>query len=307
MAKQKKKGHVAIPFLLALLLGIMVIGGIAMLLFRQLDRNNVPILQWQENVKKPTAADDMTILFVLDEETDGCQTTFLLTRLLPARKQVVFIGIPANMLTVMDGRQDTLEGFYRSGGIQSVETALKNETSITVDRYVILGSEGFQKICNIFGGVNYLVPNGVIGLPADAQAQYLGPAQIEKLITNLAYRDSKEFTHGESERSDVAADVMTEMLNQTDYERILDRLESNFNAVINLSETDISSADYAEHENALKYMLNYGDKIASFRIAIPMEGADGETFVLSSDFYSTVADLFEDTAETYAGSTAASE
>ncbi len=286
--KKKKKGHVAIPFLLTLLLGIVGIGGVAIYFFDMIGINKEHIVEWNSTVKTPTAEDNMTILFVLDEPDDSSPLTILMARLLPADKKIVFLSYPVNMLSVVEGRSDTLAGFYSSGGIKDLEAAIENEAGIATDRYVILDSEGFQKICNIMGGVYYLAPSGIKGFADSNAPQYLGPHQIEKLVTYPF------FEKGDIERSAITADVITEMCNvsDADRERLLASMDSNFKTVINMIDTDITSMDYNDHKNALKYMWTYGKEIASFRIITGTPGEEEDIFLLSDTFYSSVEEFF---------------
>jgi hypothetical protein len=292
--KKKKKGHVAVPFLLAFLLGIIGIGGVAYLLFNQLNGNEDVILKMNGSFSKPTEEDNTTLLFVLDEDSDPMPLTFLMARVLPAEKKIVLVSFPSNMLSVVDGKQDTLAGFYESGGIQRAKDAIATETQITVDRYIILDSETFQKICNIYAGVYYSVPAGTAGFTESTEPQYLGPAQIEKLLTYPM------FDQGESQRSAVAADMLCEMLNQTDYDRIVSSMDTNFKTLINMMDTDISSIDYSDKKDALKFMFTYGSSIASFRIATGTYDEEADKFILSSTFYDGMAEFFtsEETTET---------
>ena len=303
--KKKSKGHVAIPFLLTLLIGIVGMGGIAMYLFSHLSINQQTTVEWNSTVKKPTASDNMTILFILHEEEDPKPLTFMVARLLPAEKHVVFISFPANMLAVVDGRSDTLEGFFNAGGVVSVKQALENESKIQIDRYSILGSEGFQKICNIFGGVYYRVPTGIKGFEDTLAPQFLGPHQMEKLITYPF------FDQGESQRSATASDMITEMINVTDSdrERLLASMDSNFKQMINLMETDITAKDYNDHKSALRYMFTYGKSIGTFRLVTGSPGADdADVYLLSSDFYRSVQEYFtEDPQAAQAASADASD
>ena len=293
MAKAKK-GHVAIQFLLAFLLGIIGIGGVAMYIFNQISSGD-NIQKMPSSVVKPTAEDNSTLLFVLDEPNDTSPLTFMIARILPADKRIMLLSLPSNMLSIVDSKQDTLEGFYKTGGIQSVMDAIESEAKIKTDRYVILNSDSFQKICNIFAGVYYQIPVGTQGFADSSEAQYLGPSQIEKLITNPF------FEKGESQRSSIVADVICEMINQTDYDRIVASMDSNFRTLINMMNTDISSIDYSNNKNALKFMYTYGSKICTFRLATGTTSEDN-IFVLSSDFYDSIEEFFRDeTAEETTG------
>ncbi len=289
MEKKKKKGHVAIPFLLAFLLAILGIGGIAMYLFKQLDDDGNGIQKMPGTMTKPTSASDATLLFILDEPSKPEPLTFMLARIRPGEKEIVLIGLPDNMISVVDGRQDTLSGFYSNGGVQQVEAAILNETKIETDRYIIINSEGFQKICNIFGGAYYQVPKGLVGFTDSAEPQYLGPSQIEKLLVYPM------FEQGEIQRSAVCGDLISEMINQTDYARIVASMDNNFKTLVNMMETDISAIDYNEEKDALKYMYTYGGStIATFRIATGTIEPQSDVFILDSGFYDGVAEFFEE-------------
>lgn len=291
--KKKKRGHVAIPFLLTLLIGIVGIGSVAIYVFDKIGIDKEHIVEWNSTVKKPTEADNMTILFVLDEPEDTSPVTFLVARLLPAQKEMVLFSYPANMLAVVEGRSDTLAGFYTSGGIKDAQAAIENESGIHTDRYAIFDSEGFQKICNIFGGVYYLTPTGIKGFADSNTPQYLGPHQIEKLITYPF------FDNGEIQRSAMTADIITEMLNvsDSDRERLLASMDANFKTVVNLIDTDITSVDYNDHKDAIRYMWTYGKQIASFRIVTGSLGENEDIFLLSNTFYDSVKDFFAEAPE----------
>ncbi len=292
--KKKKKSHVAIPFLLTLILGIVVLGGIAMYVFKHIGINQEHTVEWNSTVVKPTADDNMTILFILKEEESSKEPlTFMIARILPADKHILFISFPANMLAVVDGRQDSLKGFFNSGGIISVEKALESEAGIHIDRYSILQSEGFQQICDIYGGVYYRVPQGIKGFEDTDAPQFLGARQIEKLMTYPFFKQ------GESERCATAADLMTTMINVTDSdkERLLASMDTNFKQLINKMETDITAKDFNEHKSALRYMFTYGKNVGMFRLVTGEPGKESDVYLLSSDFYRTVEEYFEKPAE----------
>lgn len=295
MAKKKKKtGHVAIPFLIALLLGIVGIGGVAMFVFKKINADNGPeIKEMTTSITKPTADDNMTLLFVLDENgneslANAKQLTFVVVRVLPAEKKMVFLSFPENMLAVVDGRNDTLANFFRNSGIQAAKAAIEDQTGIITDRYMILDSESFQKICTIFGGVYYAVPSGTIGFVDSKEPQYLGPPLIEKLVTYSL------FENGEIDRTARSADVLSEMINLTDKERIVSSMDANFRTLVNKCvDTDITSVDYSNEKNAIKYMYNYGNTIASFRIVTGQMGENQDVFMVSNNFQRSVADIFD--------------
>ena len=50
------------------MLGIVVLGGIAMYLFNHIGINKERTVEWNSTVVNPTAEDNMTVLFVLHDE-----------------------------------------------------------------------------------------------------------------------------------------------------------------------------------------------------------------------------------------------
>ncbi len=292
MEKKKKKrkgGYVAIPFLIAFLLGIVCIGGIAMIIFKALDPTDNTVHNMQGTMQVPTAENNFTLLFVLDEDTDPCPLTFTIARVLPAEKKIVLISLPSNMLTMANGKQYTLAESYRNGGVSLTKQAIANETGIEVDRYAIFDTTALQKLCNIYGGVMYKLPNEMEGFENTGREQYFGPSKIEKIITYPL------FAQGEMQRSAVTSDILCDMLNQTDHERISSSMDQNFRAMINLMDTDITSIDYNDQESALKYMYNYGTDMAELRI-VTGTLTEGK-FVMDRSFPDSVAELFAEETE----------
>lgn len=286
--KKRRRGHVAIPFLIALLLGILVIGGIAMFIIKSMDKE-APIQKMEGSVQRPTAENNFTVLFMLEEPKDPQPYTFLVARFLPEQKQVMFVAIPENTAAVVDGKQDTLTGFYQSGGMQKVKTALANEAGITVDRYMIMDSAAFQRLANIYAGAYYLIPAGTKGFSDNAQPQFLGPGQMEKLMTYPM------FENGEAQRCVVVSELISEMIKQTNKERLITNMDTTFSTIVDMTVTDITASDYEIEKFALTYMFKYGNEgtIATFCIATGTEDAGG-AFVLSDNFYRGIAEYFED-------------
>ncbi len=282
--KKRKGGYVAIPFLVAFLIGIVCIGGIAMMIFQSIRPTDNTVHEMEGSVWVPDESYNFTVLFVLDEETDPCPLTFLTARFLPAEKKILLISMPSNMLTVVDGKQYTLAESYKKGGISMTEQAIANETGITIDRYAVFDSSAFQKLCNIFGGVMYVLPSGMEGFTDSSEAQYFGPSKMEKIITYPL------FTQKEVQRSAVASDLICDMINQADEERLISNMDLNFRSMVNLMETDISSIDYDSMKKALQYLFKYGSDVAEFRI---MTGTSADNkFVLAANFRDQIAPYF---------------
>lgn len=286
MAK-KKTGSIAVPYLVTIFLGILIVGGGTFFLLRHLG-----ILDKEKQLPEPTPrqivtttyADNHTILFILDEPDQKCPSTFMLMRSVPKDKKIVFLGIPTNTITVVDGNQQNLKSAYDTGGASSAVSFVEQLFGITVDRYMKFDSESFVKACDILGGVTYAVPADVALFNSDGSEIYLNAEQIDKYVTYAAYKG------GEVERAYNASSIISAMVNQASGVRIADNLDTSFNTIVNMVDTNITAVDYKNHKVAIKTMFERGNSIANFYII------NGETayndFIPSQSFIDDFVDTY---------------
>lgn len=287
MAKKKKKtGSIAVPYLVTIFIGILIVGGGTFFLL-----NYLGILDKEKQLPEPTPrqvtltsyADNHTILFILDEPEQKCSSTFMLMRSIPKDRKLVFLGIPTNTIALIDGTQENIKTAYESGGASAAVNFTEQILGITVDRYMKLDSESLVKICDILGGVTYSIPEDVAGFNGDGTPQYLNAEQIDKYITYAAFKE------GEVERAYNASSIVAAMVNQASGVRIADGLDNTFNTVVNMTETNITAVDYKNKKTAIKNMLER-DPSASFYII------DGEA---AYDDFIPSKTFIEDFVKTY--------
>jgi anionic cell wall polymer biosynthesis LytR-Cps2A-Psr (LCP) family protein len=326
--KKKKSGSIAIPFLLTFLISLIIIGGIAMIIYDKIDSESSSLLTMTNEAGTLSDSDSHTILFVLDlsdsiddsedeeeeEDTDEESSedeetydweetgddeekevkaepyTFMIMRSMPVHKQIVFIGLPDNMLA---GQQNkSLTEIYESGGGADVKAAAEFSLEIPIDRYMVFDSESFQKLCNIMGGVNFAVPGNIEGFKKSDGLQYLSPDQIEKIVSYGG------FGGGEIQRISTAASLITAMTNQTSGARIADNLDNTFEVMVNATDTDISALDYQQEKYAVKFLMKYSDpnddETVSDRAKFitPSGTQTSDKFILDTSFIDDIAQYF---------------
>lgn len=324
--KKKKSGSIAIPFLLTFLISLIIIGGIAMIIYDKIDSESSSLLTMTNEAGTLSDSDSHTILFVLDlsdsiddsedeeedtdEESDEDEETydweetgdddekevkaepytFMIMRSMPVHKQIVFIGLPDNMLA---GQQNkSLTEIYESGGGADVKAAAEFSLEIPIDRYMVFDSESFQKLCNIMGGVNFAVPGNIEGFKKSDGLQYLSPDQIEKIVSYGG------FGGGEIQRISTAASLITAMTNQTSGARIADNLDNTFEVMVNATDTDISALDYQQEKYAVKFLMKYSDpnddETVSDRAKFitPSGTQTSDKFILDTSFIDDIAQYF---------------
>ena len=283
MSKKHKTGSIAIPYLVTVFIGILVIGGASFFLLKHFG-----IIDGEKELSEPTPRqvttttyeDNHTILFILDEPEQKCSETFVLMRSIPKDKKLVFAGVPANTITVIDGQQASLKESYTNGGESAAVSFINTLFEIEIDRYMKLDSASFIKVCDILGGVTYAVPEEVEGFGSDGTGQFLNAEQIDRFVTYPF------FENGESQRAYTASAVISDMVNQSDGVRLADSLDNSFNTVVNMTNTNITAVDYKKRKVAVKNMLERGSSISSFFI---IDGTNSEEDFIPNK--ATIADF----------------
>lgn len=288
MAK-KKSGSIAVPFLVTIFLGLLIVGGGAFWIYNYLGINKSAPLDepTPRAAAVVTKEDDHTILLILDEPEQKCSSTFVLMRSKPLEKRVIFIGIPTNTISIIDGQQEHIQNSYERGGAQSAVNFVNQTFGITIDRYMKFDSESFRKVCDILGGVTYYVEPNIAGFKKEGGEEYLNSRQIETLVTYPM------FNGREVQRAYTASSILASMVNQTDGKRVADNFKTSFDSIINMINTDVTAVDYKNRQYGIRNMLENGTSIANFIIM------DGETsnddFIPSESFLNDVrVNYFED-------------
>lgn len=261
--KKKRAGSIAVPYLVTIFIGILIIGGGTFILLKHLG-----VLGNSKELVEPTPrqvditsyADNHSILMILEEPDLRCSSTFMLIRSIPKDKKLVFVGIPTNTIAVINDVQQSIGSAYDKGGAASALEFAETVFDVEIDRYMVFNSKALIKAGDIIGGVEYPISPDIAGFNGDGSEQYLNSEQIEKLITYALYSD------GEIERAYVVSSVASAMINQADGLRIADNLDSSFNTIINMIDTNITAVDYKKHKAAIKNMFSRGSGIASFVI-----------------------------------------
>jgi anionic cell wall polymer biosynthesis LytR-Cps2A-Psr (LCP) family protein len=281
--KKKKSGSIAIPFLVTIFIGMILIGGAVFFIY------NMFIKDKDSKIKEPqprngsisvSADDNHTILMILDDPSAGkASSTFMLMRSMPYKKKMLLIGIPANSIrySAEQGGQQILKDTYERSGALAAKEFIEDAIGVEIGKYIVFTPESFSRTCEIFGGANYPIDIEFNGFPGDGSVQTLGAEDIRKYITY------NKFTGGESERSFKSASVISYMINGSDGDRIAANFDRYFTEIINMTTiTDITATDYDKYKDAIKYMFNYGSSIS---IAIIIDGEQtGKDFIIGSNF-----------------------
>ena len=244
--KKRKKESVAIPFLISMLISLLIIGLPVVKLYSHIIDKKVANETSNENhIFSPSESNNFTSLIVFDVDDPALRDTFVIMRTSVTNKKFTFVPVSNNIISTSGKSKTKMADIYKNGGIIELKKAVESTFDIKIDRDITFNDEAFSLICDVLGGVNYNVPDGLRGL--NEGIQYLSSEFIIKLITNKKL--------AEEPRTVTVGNIASEMLTQTSGDRVVDALDYTFNKLINIVETDITSIDYTNQKEALIYLL----------------------------------------------------
>ncbi|MCD7730385.1 MAG: LCP family protein [Oscillospiraceae bacterium] len=294
----KKSAKVAVTYIVTIIITLLVAGGICWylmdsFLFGEKDDSGDEIyLEKMTSSQDYTAsaADNKTVLLILDAEKRETASCFLVARFLAEEQQIVFMPMPSNTRASVNGTEDTLYNFYRNGGSASAVKSIESCTGVTIDKYIKFNKESFSTIVDIFGGVNFNVPYNLVYDNPDtgeetvikAGETFLDSTLLRKVITYPNYNSGEEY------RAKCLGITITDMVNSIPQESFSSHLDDYFTAVINSDiETNITAYDYEDISDAMKYVISNSSRLAVF---VPTSGSEDEEgrYILDENFVRSI-------------------
>lgn len=273
--KGPKKGSIAIPFLMTVLVSLVLLGGTAFFFLKMLtdeDRDEISTPSFTAEFR-PGDEHSSTLMAVVDVGSLDTDLVFVLIRSIPKDLKMVTMVVPTTSQIAVDSTSISLASIYRAEGIEKTQSVIESQFGITIDKYAKLDAAALERIHNILGGVTVNVPQGIPDMVSGRMG--LNAAQMIKLLT---YPD---FAGGEHYRTSFASTLASTMLNYGFRSTLVSRLDFSFESLIDLLATNITYADYERDKNALIYMLENRIENVQIRV-IPGEWIDGEFHINSS-------------------------
>ncbi len=296
----KKSAKIAVTYVVTILVTLLVVGAFGMYMLKLISSKetkdpsqNVVIDQMVSSDEyEPSVSDNRTVLLILDTEKRESASCFLIARFLAVEKQLVFMPLPSNTKAAVDGSADSLYNFYRNGGTASAVKAVENCTGVKIDKFIKFNKDSFTNIIDIFGGVDYDIPyNLIYDNPTTGEETiiregetYLDSSTMRKVLTYPNYNSGEEY------RAKCLGIIITDMINTNVDANFASHLDDYFSSVINSTiETDITSYDYDEISNAMKYVIRNYDRLATFVLTSGTNDENG-LYELDANFVKSITE-----------------
>lgn len=238
----------------------------------------------------PTEADNKTSLIIFDSEKRMSGSCFMIARMIPTERRLVFMPIPADTCARLDGTENSIYEYYRMSGSQKAVKAAEAIFGTEIDYYLKLNNESFSTLVNVFGGVEYNIPYNLIYSNPDTGEEiifregetYLESDGLRKLLTYPLYNGGEEY------RAKVMGVAVTDLVNKNIAAGFSSHIDDYFSIVINSPvETNFTAYDYQEQSEAMKYIAESYERIASF-VSVTGTYNEKSFFVLDESFLQAV-------------------
>ncbi|MBO5447944.1 MAG: LCP family protein [Ruminococcus sp.] len=222
-----------------------------------------------------------------------------IVRIDPDKQKILVIPIPAVTTGSID-KSMTLRDVLADGGMTKLKEEVEDLFGVTVDNYMSVTNDAFERVADIFDGIIYTPKEELYYLSKDNDSNDISISKGE--LANLSGRQIRlicqypVFSNGMQGNTDFLGEAVSGMINHAFQQSavIMDNLDNIYDILTANSDTDLTSDDFKLQKSYLKEMLTSGSTPAEY---ICPEGTwwdSDEAFELSSEFK---AELRDGTAE----------
>jgi anionic cell wall polymer biosynthesis LytR-Cps2A-Psr (LCP) family protein len=237
----------------------------------------------------PQTTDAITLLTAVRRQWGEAPSAFALLQIDPALGQILLAVIAPETMVEDAGRFDALSGVWRREGPARATQALSSALSVPIDRWLDMGAEGFIKLADTVGTVDYTL-DAPLTLE-DGTVVLTGGRQLfdgRRLSLLIFYSD---YPGGETQRIKEIGSLLGEAAAQRVGLMSEAVAESVFRAAVNAGQSNLTVGDFESRRRAVAHMLS---RDVSVRV-IPVTGeynAGENTFLPSAGALEELANAF---------------
>ena len=265
MRKIKRKERVsnAFIFVVAFLIFLLVFGGLCLWAYSKINEeklNTAPSGSSSSVSSESAAFTDEDIRNLLIVTVDGTDAQgFLAVRSDPAALKMWVLSFPRETVADVGTSEVRLYDLYKAQGITAVEDAMETISGIKFNNYAVITYANYEKVLDHFdSGLVFSVPENVNStdsiLKIDSGLRTLRSSQVTQILRYSSWKG------GQKQKADIQAQVVAAMINQYMRESRAKKMDTDFNAMINLVRpSDIMISHYADAKAGLTYLAGNND------------------------------------------------
>ncbi|MBR1863073.1 MAG: LCP family protein [Ruminococcus sp.] len=285
-AKKKKKRRSQAPVALVYFITIIIFMALLLML-------SIYLLKYFHIIQNETDEEQVVSNHTYNDllgriNSKNVLTEMTLIRIDPENESMIVVPIPS--WTVLKGDSSrTLRDVYESEGMDGVARNVEKTYGITIDNYIGMSNEAFEKVADVCGGMTYTSTEELYYLSQENDENDISIAKGE--LVNLSGRQIRlltqypVFASGKQGNVEFLGEAVEALINNAFQQPkiITDNLDNIYNIMTSNSDTDFSQDEWKLQKSYLKTMLASGIVPATRMIPVGV-WSDSERFTVSDTF-----------------------
>lgn len=301
MAKDKKKiksqAPIALVYFSTMVVFLVILGAVAIGLMNKLvlEPEKASSVSVKDNT--PTDKNNQTFFYMVKDD-DNTLEAAMLARFMPADGKIMLVPLSPYTMTSFNSSNQTMAQVFKSGGAADTTSALSETLNISIDRYMSMGEECFENVCDNIGSVTYEVLEDMyyVDKNSDDVTNYtkgdkisLQGSEMRLFITYPKYKN------GYSQNVTVAGEFMRSLINNGfKLQTTRDNLDSIYsNLLKESSEKNFNASDFDETKEFYYYVIDNFDNPAYVLTPTGAWSDKGDQFTVDEAFKTQLKEAFK--------------
>lgn len=294
--KRKSQAPVALVYFITVLIFMGLLAALSIYLLKEFN-----VIKYDDTEDEVTTKTSFNNLYAR-VNSKGVLADCAFVRIEPDTQKILVVPISSMTVSAKDKSQ-TFRDVFETSGMTGLTSAVCETFDVTVDNYVSLTNDAFERVADIFGGITYTPEEELYYLSQENNENDISISKGE--LVNLSGRQIRlifqypVFESGKQGNIDFMGLALTRLLNNAFQQAniTIDNLDNIYNIITENSDTDLTSDDFNLQKSFVKEMLASGLAPAEQMIPQGTWGADDESFEVSSEFKAELKNRIAGTEE----------
>lgn len=294
MAKNRKKGKsqapIALVYFSTLVVFILIFGAIAIGLMNEMilepEERSMPTVSVDDST--PTEENNQTFLYFVKNNKNNLDAA-MVARFMPADGKIMLVPLSPYTIASADGQGQTLDQVFKASGASETAKAVSEVLGITIDRYMSMGEQCFENLCDNIGSITYEVFENMYYIDDDSD-DIVNYSKGEKIALQgyqiRLFMTYPKYKNGYSQNVSVAGEMMKNLINSGfKLQTTRDNLDSIYSNLLKESaEKNFTENDFKKTEDFYYYIMDNYDNPAEMLTPTGTWSDNGYRFMVDGAF-----------------------
>lgn len=280
--KRRSQAPVALVYFVTVIIFMALLSALSVYLLKRF--NIIRNQQEEEAVVTNKNFNDM----LARVNSKGVLADITIMRIDPENQSILVIPIPSLMVTRTDPSK-TFRDVFEAQGMSGVRNEVEMTFGITIDNYITLTNESFERVADLCGGITYTAPEELYRLSKENDENDISIERGElvtlsgRQIRLLAQLDDL-FSNGRQGNNDFLGEAVEELVNSAFQQAnvTIDNLDNIYHIMTQNSDTDMDEESWKLQKSYLKDMLTSG--LSPAKKMLPTGKWSEDRFVIDQSF-----------------------